>query len=458
MRLESRKIAYTENGYRTATAVEAQQLIQWAVRCHSVSWQHVPLSDYCDLGFYADCLIGDDVGREYGMGIHLHFGKGTTALQSQLSGAFEAFERTSSRFGADTPSRHGSYSELVDSRCRVVDPHSMLLPRPDDVGRSDFYMSTVTTSYDPETELDWVEAWSIHDQEMVLLPVCFVCSIRHADPVNNIACNRPNGLSSGSCLEEAVLGGLFELVERDACCLYAIHSLPMPNVAPSSIDIESVQNFLDRARHAGVEVVVKNITSDLGIPTFCTFIFDQSAGRPRVVSGVGTHLSRDIALLRSVTEACLDRAASRWQMPRLEGLRMDDVPPVLRWEARRYRSKLFGGHGSSTDYVRRSCATQDFCDVPTSHFEDLRSAIKEVLSILKRNGIDRVFVADLTRLDVPTVRVLVPDLELITKVFYRLESAERNRSRRLFSAPKKMGYVEDADFIPLSGLDNDHLL
>jgi len=162
--------------------------------------------------------------------------------------------------------------------------------------------------------------------------------------------------------------------------------------------------------------------------------------------------------VRSVAEACLERAVNVWQLPNLKSRRTGDVSGKIRWEAEQYWGKILGTGGWCSDYARRYKRTQHFDELHTSRFDDLRDAIHAVLSILDAHGVDRSFIADLTRYDIPTVRVVAPDLEFAPKALYRIADAENERARRIWKEPLEMGYVEGADFTFLRGLGNDHLL
>lgn len=458
MLLQPRPIHYADGGYRLLSASDARELVQTAIRRHGLACHHMALGEYCDLGFHADCFIGDEWERKFGVGNLMHFGKGSTPAQSSLSGLYETVERASSYWDATAPSLRGSFSELTRRGLPVSDPLDFALPKPEHVTRSDMYLATITSTYDPDSSLDWVKVWSVADATETYLPVCMVHSIRHDDRTNNIYHNRPNGLSSGTCLEEAILGGLLELVERDACCLLAVHPLPVPRVDLDSIDLPGVRVFLELAAQAEITVTIKDCTTDIGIPAFCTFLHDPAPDAPRACSGAGCHFSREIALTRSIAEACLERAVNRWQLPRLKHARIETLPPQTRWEAAQYFGKVLGNGGWQTDYVHTSVSTRSFEDVPSTRFDDLRDAVEALLRVLDERGIERVYIADLTKYGIPTVRAFVPDLEFAPKALYEYRESDRGEDRRLRRAPLRMGYREGDDFTFLAGMGNDHLL
>src|SRR5690606_32783361 len=77
-----------------------------------------------------------------------------------------------------------------------------------------------------------------------------------------------NGNAAGSSLEEAILQGFFELVERDAVALWWYNRLSMAAVDLESFDDPYLRRTLDFYRRNGREFWVLDLTSDLEIPSF----------------------------------------------------------------------------------------------------------------------------------------------------------------------------------------------
>ena len=137
---------------------------------------------------------------------------------------------------------------------------------------------------------------------MRYLPTAF-CYYDYPQPDERtycIACS--NGNAAGNTLEEAILQGFLELVERDGVALWWYNRVRRPGV-----DLESFgEPYLDRLQaflqEHGREFWVLDLTADLGIPVFAS-IRRRTDGPPeQIMLGFGAHLDPRIALLRAVTE------------------------------------------------------------------------------------------------------------------------------------------------------------
>jgi ribosomal protein S12 methylthiotransferase accessory factor len=143
-----------------------------------------------------------------------------------------------------------------------------------------------------------------------------------------------DGLGAGNTLEEAIVQGVCEVVERDAMRLF--RERPEVERKRRRLDVESVddpvcRDLLSRYAGANVETAVWDLTSDLRIPCFLCCVQDDAAATPRVglVYGTGCHPNRAIALTRALCEAAQRR------ITRIVGLR--DDADVLAGEAERSR-------------------------------------------------------------------------------------------------------------------------
>jgi thiazole/oxazole-forming peptide maturase SagD family component len=447
-----------ENGYRTLDSPTAFRSGLERLRKAGIQVHHQSLTSLSDLGFYGDRFIGADSRPDGTVIRKMQYGKGRTEAQSRASGVFELIERLSAAYSADVKSVEGSHRELAERGYPVVDLLRFPLPSAWNLETDAYFSATVKTRFDHDLSLRWFPAEDLLGGRQVYLPVCWTHGIPPSDFPNHVYHNRPNGLSCGNTRSEALLGGLLELVERDAAAVFALNSLPLPEVALESLADEQATALIERARKAGIRVVVKNMTTDLGIPSFCTLIQDPRPGFPRNSSGMGTHFDKEIAFMRSLTEACLDRMNARLQYENIRDVDPDKAPEHLRWETSIYKDRTFGGSRYLVDYFFRSRSTEDFGDIPTCSFETVDQALTRLLSVLDAAGIRHVFAADLDRYGVPVVKTVAPELEFVANVGYEFRDGRASAERRLYRAPTRMGYEEGKDYVPLSGLNNDLLL
>ncbi len=137
-----------------------------------------------------------------------------------------------------------------------------------------------------------------------------------AGPHRMEACSFPmstSGLASGNHPREAASHALCEIIERHAC--HAFARLPERERAQRRLDLRTVPDadcrlVIDRLHAAGMEVVVWEVGAGLALPVFECRLAEQASGPLAPVPsarGFGCHPSREIALLRALTEAAQSR-------------------------------------------------------------------------------------------------------------------------------------------------------
>lgn len=217
-----------------------------------------------------------------------------------------------------------------------------------------------------------------------------------------------NGLASGNHLLEAVSHGICELVERDACALWAV----APNAAKRDrlLDLATVADptcraVLERFAEAAINVRVWETTCNVGIASFRCAIGDRPeavASPMHVVAGAGCHPRREVALLRALTEAAQGRLTV------ISGGR-DDL-----------HAKLYDAEQAEREVneMARACTQEPgrrkFDDVATREHATIAEDVDWELAQLKAVGLKEVVVVDLSkpRYDcVSVVRVVIPGLE-----------------------------------------------
>jgi len=120
-----------------------------------------------------------------------------------------------------------------------------------------------------QTPIRWVKGHAISDGEEVYLPLQLVYMWRQGDLAAGeatIATGTSNGMAAGRTQDEALLGGLLELVERDAMMLTWSGRLAHPLLdASSDPGIAAIEQA--RYRPAGLPYEVADLSAFFGIPT-----------------------------------------------------------------------------------------------------------------------------------------------------------------------------------------------
>jgi bacteriocin biosynthesis cyclodehydratase domain-containing protein len=358
---------------------------------------------------------------------HRSMGKGASVGQARASGLCEAIERYCGVYRGDEARVRASFVELGEA---AVDPRAWLgfsdrqyRERESINAHAHNRVVEIPPRFDPERAIHWTPAWSLRDDARRWLPTAlsFYDYRDPGEPFFGYADS--NGTAAGNSLEEAILQGFFELVERDAVAIWWLNRLSRPAVDLSSFESAAIDSIVDFHRAIGRELWVLDITGDLGIPTFAA-ISMGSPGGTTVCFGFGAHLDAGIAVLRALTEL-------NQFLPYLESYERGELAPeadVTEWlrDASLIRDPYLAPNG---DVPRRADAW------PRTWHDDLRDDIRLCVDIVARAGLDLV-VLDQTRpdIDLKVVRVTVAGL----RHFW-----PRYGPGRLYEVPVALGWLRE---------------
>jgi oxazoline/thiazoline synthase len=236
-------------------------------------------------------------------------GKGVSHIQSQASALSEAVERYCALYRPDVQSIKYTLSALKSQDKRtfsfqqVVPCSSQQYQRFSDHSHPDSKRKQAVIPYD-DAEIHWLPCHSLSQDETVYLPLtlCF-----NHTPFNDAAYGRwnSNGCAAGNSLEEAILQGLFELLERDATAIWWYNRIVRQAYDLSRLDQNYLQMLTDTINpKAGLarDFWVLDITADLGIPVMAAI--GKNKGEGGLVMGFGCHLIPEMAAQRALTELC----------------------------------------------------------------------------------------------------------------------------------------------------------
>jgi ribosomal protein S12 methylthiotransferase accessory factor len=332
--------------------------------------------------------------------ISVYNGKGATAVEARVSAMMEGLERYSAEMDEKEP-QVARFSELGQG---ALNPADLILP----------------AGADANEEIPWVAGWDITNDEEILVPAN---AVFHPLPTDYKRLFRTNtsGLASGNEPEEAIFHGRAEVIERDAWSLgETTHKMgPLINNIGNGLAGDLMEKF----RRAEVAVYLRDITSDVGVPTCAAVSDDTKLRDPTLLTtGMGTHSSAGVAVLRALTEVAQSR------LTQIHGAREDTTTADLRKQIGYERMKRLNKH-----WFEESSA-KDFSEIKSYDSNDFLDDILYMQGKLAEAGLDRIVVVDLTReeIGVPVVRVIVPGLEISAvdgeRVGQRCRDAKANAS------------------------------
>jgi len=362
-------------------------------------------------------------------------GKGTSAIQAKAGALAEAIERYSACYNGEEPAISASLRGLGED---AIDPRDCMLFSEHQYETRESWNSTaaslhrVPMRFDPDTVMPFAPAWSLTDSRRVWVPVPWT----HFNYPNAMAMgckSDSNGNAAGTSIEDAVLQGFFELVERDAASLWWYNRASRPAVDIDSYVEHYQDTYIDRLRnyyseHLDRDVWALDLTSDMGIPTVVA-VSQARSGLPRLVPGFGAHRDPRTALLRALTE--MNQLANL--IPHMEQSECpepgDHSQPDLEW--------WFAPDAPELNYLRPSSGR---ATTPVDHPHDWNADgganVQRVVDLLRNRGLN-LTVLDMTRPDIglPVVKVIVPGMRSWFGHF---------APGRLYDVPVQLGWLEAA--------------
>jgi len=347
-------------------------------------------------------------------------GKGVTPIQAEVGALCEALERHSGHHDGDEERVRASFRSLGDKAvhpgaCQLFHERQFADRVRSNASHGPFQF--VGEPFDEDAELDWTPVWSLTRGEHRLFPAAMLYFGAPGPPSLRAD---SNGNAAGGTLEDAVLQGMLELVERDAVALWWYNRTRQPGVDLDAFGDPWIAELREVYAGLGREVWVLDVTSDLGVPVLAAVSRDTRGPREAIMLGFGAHLDPAVAVRRALTEL-------NQMMPAvLDGWDGGDDPDAVRW----LRDATVAGE----PYLRPDPA------LGAARFEDASSPdlladVRLVQGKLEAAGLE-VFVLDQTRPDIglPVVKVIVPGL----RGFWA-----RFAPGRLYDVPVRLGRLAE---------------
>jgi putative methanogenesis marker protein 1 len=297
--------------------------------------------------------------------VSVYNGKGTTAEEARVSAMMEAIER----YSAEVHEMNilvDSYLELKENE-NVLHPNELILPD---------YMKAVEG-----VRIPWVNGYDLIEDEEIYVPANAVFHPLPSkyDGVMLFRTNM-NGLAAGNELEEAIFHALAEVIERDSWSLVEITR--NTGAVVNTVEGE-IQTMRDKFSDADVSMLIRDITSEIGVPTFAAVSDDTLLRDPALLTiGMGTHTDASVAIKRAITEVAQSR------LTQIHGAREDtttaDMRRIMGYEWMRKSNK----HWFDTSKEK------DFKDLNSFKSDDFLVDIKHMVGQIQGAGLDLLSLCD----------------------------------------------------------------
>jgi len=342
--------------------------------------------------------------------LSVYNGKGMRPIDAKAGALMEAIERQIA-LKTRPPMVEDSYTHL-SQLAPTLNPHTINYE--------------LASSYSDDRTYSWCQGIEMFSGEPRYVPAKLAGYNWYNVPhLASYVMTDTNGLASGNCREEAICHALCELAERDAWGFAELGAHYMPRERRALVlgahakngpdDLEMFpcvdlgsHELLLKFSNAGLFPVVRDITSELGIPAFFASVCDESiTGYPMAHCGMGAHPNAEVAVRRALLELAQSRCVD------IQAVREDILPPgsvVSGFTPHSRRINVINRKNwcfGSSEYLRK------FEEISSYPFATLKEDLDFLLQRFKACGLDQIIVVDFTpdKIGYSVVRVIVPGIE-----------------------------------------------
>lgn len=319
--------------------------------------------------------------------VSIHSGKGLTPEYSRCGAIMEAIEFEV----GEHPKGDWQIARAIDLPPESYVPLEDCFPT----------RSSVLTNLTP---LAWEQVTNVQNGATTLIPsdlIWLVTRIKNQDLM--YVQMGSNGIASGGSLEDAILSGLYEIIERDAWTLnqYLLDSGFLLNRTPL-IDLPpKIETCVRKIESANLKLHLFDITNDYQLPVYSAIILDLSGQCAGTFGGYGCHLNAEVAAIRAITEAAQARCCY------ISGARDDLFRRQFLLMKRMDQHKLDA-------MFNQLPAASPISEYRVLSFPDVRAELRYLLKLIRQFGVSDVFVKDMGSYvggAVHVVRVISPQCE-----------------------------------------------
>lgn len=351
-------------------------------------------------------------------------GKGKTAIQAKVGALCESIERYSMMHHGQSNFTQAKYQDLEDALhpndCMLFSDTQMANREEVNANAARFYALVPVPFADGEV-MDWTPVYSLTEQKFKYLPACFCYAQYPAEDESRLfSYPDSNGCAAGNTLEEAILQGFLELVERDAAAIWWYNLIQRPEVDLQSAGNPYIDQMVKHYAEIGRSLYVLDLTTDLGIPVFASISHQMDGNEEdRILYAFGAHLEAGIALERAIIE--MNQLLPITKIKKISDPAMKDWLETVRMDEQAYLRPSSAKKNILKDYP-------ELC--PPTIYDSIQYCIQAAEAV----GLETL-VLDLTQPDIgmPVAKVIVPGLRHMWR---------RTAPGRLYDVPVKMGWLD----------------
>lgn len=273
--------------------------------------------------------------------------------------------------------------------------------------------------FDPDKPMPWIWGHQVPSGTPILVPQRLVHYSSETKMGDNFVLSSSSGCATGSCLEEAVLFGLLELIERDAFIVGWYGRERLRRIDLRTCSDPGIRWMIEQGELAGYDVLAFDNRIDLSVPVVTTLARRRDGGPGLLSFAAGAHLEPEQAIRAALSET-MSYIPTKSRTTRR---RWDELSAMMEnpWLVQRVEdhADLFGHPGMlehAQDYLddRRAESMADLYPHPRPATHDLREDLEGLLAEMSSHGFEVIVVdqtpPELAAMGLRAVITIVPGL------------------------------------------------
>ncbi|MGW2572504.1 YcaO-like family protein [Streptomyces sp. NPDC001537] len=289
------------------------------------------------------------------------------------------------------------------------------------------------TNFDPSASIRWSLGKDLINGEPVWVPAAMVClGLLDRTPGERFTSPISTGYAVHTSFEEAVVGGIREVVERDIISLLWLQTLTLPRVRTADYN-DMTARIVEWGRRHFLDIQVFDATSDLRIPTAYCLVRAPYDTQVATTVGAGTGWNMQGAVAKAVCEAVGIRALIQAAEgdPRKPYSAYREIEDGAVFMALAENSHAF-------DFLTRSDSYSDSsAELPQDPHEALNVMMNTFAAKEMRPIVVERTTKELAAVGLTAVCVVIPDLQPMSVD----PLVQFKGHARLYEAPRLMGYT-----------------
>jgi ribosomal protein S12 methylthiotransferase accessory factor len=188
------------------------------------------------------------------------------------------------------------WSTYNDIKTKAINPVDLGLYSDEQYDRNDLGCS----SFSVNSIIPWIEGYDLCSGKPVMIPADFVYypAVRE----NPLVMDTSNGASAHTDAVQAILNGLFEVIERDSFLTMWLNRISMPIIDLDKVPFGFTES-LKLINEFGMDVKLVDLTNDTGVPVVAAVCYNNNPGKyPALLVGTGSHIDPERAVQKALFE------------------------------------------------------------------------------------------------------------------------------------------------------------